>query len=1196
MNLDDEKCYISLKSSDDNLINNNNNKNNNTDNKKEDITSKINPNNETSSIIGEKLADSNKTNLDNVLNQLDKEYSSCVNINKTKNSKSSITSTASSSPSNTKNNANIINNCEQNCVNELNSNNNNNDNNDTVNLNKEDTTTSSSASLNNNNNIKNNSSDNNNTSDSNNYNNLTFNNNINNTINSRYKQFEKKKRNCSITSNTMENNNNNNSTQSNTTPINSAISVNTNLPAEPYDFTLRINKLRFIDDSASSTALTSPAESMNHLYLIGLNGSMSSLNRTKNNSKYKKSLLNSSNYPPQIATTTAITANELESHTTSSSRTISLPPSTNCSISNSASSTPAFNNPRLNQSRCSSNRMAMIKRQANVKSSTDTLNSDLDQINTGANKINNISTSNNNNNNNNNQKSTINLSNSPIVKLNKTSSTPGVQHQHELLTDNLALYRTSNQSNQVKLLQQKMQTSSTTTSSSTPTSSSPTTNGNQLPQYKQVIKNADGAGDNMEDDEEIKNIIMHNLNEKLKSNNAQRQLINYNRYKHSNKINSKNVQNQQQSSASSIVSTTTEIESSSSEYEHHHQQQQKLVHSKNYHSDTTTISVPNECSSDSSNNNSFRLKPSNIIKPCKYCKSNTKIGACAADSSASNCSSTNNSYLNVKAKNNANLIMKQAKLDEKFKKITSKKTFSSTTSTANSSNNEGSYSIKNNNNTTNNNSSISSSYHYYHGYSPVKYQERVYAYDNFDCINECLEENEQQYINQLNQKRIMKEENSNNNNKNTNNSKMNQNQDEEVEDDDDEKCFTSILVEDGFIRMSSPVAEEDSSSKQLNQSSLSSIPSSSLKNNSKMVKKIINIENNQATAKPNFPNVGSSPISEQFLNSNSSSDNEDTIENNNHNEDDQYQNLDGIIMHNRKIKISKNINSETLSDDEQILVQIDDENVQEDDEEIEEEEFEGELEEDEEDDIENLLEQEGEEIEEEEEEEDDDEDEDEEVQSDEEVEEEEESSDENEQLIEDCEDQYELEQDMMLENESLNDEILRQYEKAIEQEIEANKNLSPPKKIKNMQHIQLDRNYYMPSAVQNKSMQKSIMKNRQDQSYAYQSPIYASLENSENVTNHSLSTTSSQVSSSYNYSSIDNSSTNLINKMASMTIESSSSSQVTTTTTTTTSHAKPKVRFNLDINYEKEREWNRVNKIIGDASKSQIEWTQEVEV
>ena len=41
---------------------------------------------------------------------------------------------------------------------------------------------------------------------------------------------------------------------------------------------------------------------------------------------------------------------------------------------------------------------------------------------------------------------------------------------------------------------------------------------------------------------------------------------------------------------------------------------------------------------------------------------------------------------------------------------------------------------------------------------------------------------------------------------------------------------------------------------------------------------------------------------------------------------------------------------------------------------------------------------------------------------------------------------------------------------------------------------------------------------------------------------------------------------------------------------------KPKVRFNLDVNYEKEREWNRINKILGDVSKSQIEWTDEVEV
>jgi hypothetical protein len=45
-----------------------------------------------------------------------------------------------------------------------------------------------------------------------------------------------------------------------------------------------------------------------------------------------------------------------------------------------------------------------------------------------------------------------------------------------------------------------------------------------------------------------------------------------------------------------------------------------------------------------------------------------------------------------------------------------------------------------------------------------------------------------------------------------------------------------------------------------------------------------------------------------------------------------------------------------------------------------------------------------------------------------------------------------------------------------------------------------------------------------------------------------------------------------------------------------TNHAKPKVRFNLDLKYEKEREWSRINKILGDVSKSTIEWTDEVEV
>jgi hypothetical protein len=37
---------------------------------------------------------------------------------------------------------------------------------------------------------------------------------------------------------------------------------------------------------------------------------------------------------------------------------------------------------------------------------------------------------------------------------------------------------------------------------------------------------------------------------------------------------------------------------------------------------------------------------------------------------------------------------------------------------------------------------------------------------------------------------------------------------------------------------------------------------------------------------------------------------------------------------------------------------------------------------------------------------------------------------------------------------------------------------------------------------------------------------------------------------------------------------------------------KPKVRFNLDPEYEREREWNKVNKLLGNS----VEWTDEFEV
>ncbi|CAF4581124.1 unnamed protein product [Rotaria sp. Silwood1] len=47
-----------------------------------------------------------------------------------------------------------------------------------------------------------------------------------------------------------------------------------------------------------------------------------------------------------------------------------------------------------------------------------------------------------------------------------------------------------------------------------------------------------------------------------------------------------------------------------------------------------------------------------------------------------------------------------------------------------------------------------------------------------------------------------------------------------------------------------------------------------------------------------------------------------------------------------------------------------------------------------------------------------------------------------------------------------------------------------------------------------------------------------------------------------------------------------------TTATTTMASLKPKVRFNLDPQYEREREWNKVNKLLGNS----VEWTDEFEV
>lgn len=166
-----------------------------------------------------------------------------------------------------------------------------------------------------------------------------------NTINNRYKHFEKAKRN-SI----------NESTTTTTTTSSSAMTTTPKqtTPQPVNEFCQRINRLRFIDDSASSTALTSPAESLNHLHICNgsMNGSVSSLTKKQLQHKY----LNSSNYMHHVNTST------------SSSRTVSLPASSACSQSGSASSTPAIKAKRHFANG--------IKRQSNVKSSTDTICSD----------------------------------------------------------------------------------------------------------------------------------------------------------------------------------------------------------------------------------------------------------------------------------------------------------------------------------------------------------------------------------------------------------------------------------------------------------------------------------------------------------------------------------------------------------------------------------------------------------------------------------------------------------------------------------------------------------------------------------------------------------------------------------------------------------------------------------------------------
>ena len=381
-----------------------------------------------------------------------------------------------------------------------------------------------------------------------------------------------------------------------------------------------------------------------------------------------------------------------------------------------------------------------------------------------------------------------------------------------------------------------------------------------------------------------------------------------------------------------------------------------------------------------------------------------------------------------------------------------------------------------------------------HGYSPMSGgnqrfknsgDDRIYAYENFDCINECMEETgaATEQINQMIDIRL----------------NCDQLQEEEEEVDEQEKCFTCNLVEDGFIRMSSPIEEDliDLDTEEVAEERKKTATTAAVCQQFKPVEKIV-YSNNEAEiveafekkpkyqAPTNFPNVGSSPVSEEFNNSDvSSSENDETdllTDKYDRLDDEPKLDFDGIILLGNLETSGTSQNKEvtSLSDDEEIVVE------------------------------------------------------------------------------EDIDEQKAVD---LTEDSSMQRLICC---KSLQQEFYNHSRSSVP------QSIMKSSSKYI--GLTNNSCHTQEFKEASTDLFSIATSSITSLSNSNAATASCLSS---------NYVELN-----------------SSQTQATTTTTSkqVQSSQKPKVRFNLDINYEKEREWNRVNRIIGDASKSQIEWTQEVEV
>ncbi len=374
-----------------------------------------------------------------------------------------------------------------------------------------------------------------------------------------------------------------------------------------------------------------------------------------------------------------------------------------------------------------------------------------------------------------------------------------------------------------------------------------------------VLKTFQNQQDDIEDDEEIKKIIMNNLNEKLKLttvNSKHNHKFSYPHHIHSNNGRLRKFRNNyhrtneiiEDSSHSSLVSDDPESTSGS---------ENDVYQSKEY----------------------FKLNQRRTLQqPCLNLKQHNKRREPKFISSTST-STSNENEVNSDEYNCQNLKINSQKINCKYcRSLTSfaknKKIFYSTPKHL-----------------------LNKEFIDYGIYSNVSRlnkghcDERMYAYDNFDCINECIkEENENQSNFNIKKDHLFKNNHAviKDESKETGES-QNETETETEAETDNEKGFSSILVEDGFIRMSSPVysSEDFGDIENIRKKESNLISSQNKKKNDfsrentklflekhiqnqnflSNFKNLVVKEDQSYKEMKIFPNVGSSPLPENFINS-----------------------------------------------------------------------------------------------------------------------------------------------------------------------------------------------------------------------------------------------------------------------------------------------------------------------------------------